>query len=131
VLIVQSRYRPIIFVAHSLGGLVVKQALVIAKNNDKYREIREATRGLVFFAVPHQGGYGASLGAIAKNIVTSLTRESRNDLVEALKQNSLFQENQATLFKHQLEDYQVVSIVEDRPIKLVKIFGIGKSIVRS
>lgn len=114
---------PIIFIAHSLGGLVVKQALVTAKNNDAYSSVRNATYGLVFFAVPHQGGHGATLGAIAKNIVLSVNGDSRNDLVESLKKNSLFQENQAMLFRHQLEDYQVVSIIEDRPTKFVKFWG--------
>ncbi|KAL9132774.1 MAG: hypothetical protein Q9175_006049 [Cornicularia normoerica] len=114
---------PIIFIAHSLGGLVVKQALVIAKNNDIYTHLRKATYGLVFFAVPHQGGHGAGLGAIAKNIVLSLTGDAKNDIIESLKSNSLFQENQAAFFKHQLEDYQIVSVYEDMPTKLTKVFG--------
>jgi len=118
-----------IFVAHSLGCLVVKQALVTAKNNDTYKDIRDATYGLVFFAVPHQGGHGATLGAIAKNIIVSLTGESRNDLLESLRQNSLFQENQANLFKHQLEDYHIVSIFEDQPTKFTKFFGRATSLV--
>lgn len=79
--------------AHSLGGLVVKQALVTAKNNDGYKNIRAATTGLCFFAVPYQGGHGASLGIIAKNIVVSLTGDSKNNLVESLQRNSLFQES--------------------------------------
>jgi hypothetical protein len=103
--------------------LVVKQALVTAKNNDAFTDIRDATYGLVFFAVPHQGGHGATLGAIAKNIVVSLTGDSRNDLVESLRQNSLFQENQANLFKHQLEDFHIVSIFEDRNDEIHQIFG--------
>ncbi|KAL8736629.1 MAG: hypothetical protein Q9181_002306 [Wetmoreana brouardii] len=114
----QGKYNiPIIFVAHSLGGLVVKQALVAAKNDDTFGDLRKYTYGLVFFAVPHQGGHGASLGRIAKNIVTSLTGSSKNDLVESLRTNSLFQENQATIFRHQLEDYQIVSICETKPTK--------------
>ncbi len=71
---------PLVFVAHSLGGLVVKQAMVNAKNDESYIDIRKATCGLVFFAVPHQGGHRAKLGAIAKNIVTSLTGDSKTDL---------------------------------------------------
>lgn len=35
--------RPIVFICHSLGGIVVKQALVEAKLNDKYNSIRDAT----------------------------------------------------------------------------------------
>ena len=104
--------------AHSLGGLLVKQALVAAKNDDTFADLRKNTYGLVFFAVPHQGGHGASLGKIAKNIVTTLTGSSRNDLIESLCANSFFQENQATFFRHQLEDYQIVSICETKPAKI-------------
>lgn len=112
-----------------MGGLVVKQALVTAKNNDGYKNIRAATTGLCFFAVPHQGGHGASLGIIAKNIVVSLTGDSKNNLVESLQRNSLFQESQAELFKHQLEDYRIVSIIEDRPIMFTKFLGRATSLV--
>src|SRR5258708_1015492 len=105
-----------------MGGLVVKQALITAKNNDAYKEIRGATYGLVFFAVPHRGGHGAALGAVIKNIIVSFTGNSRNDLVESLRQNSSFLDHQATLFSHQLEDYQIVSIFEDRPTMIVKFW---------
>jgi hypothetical protein len=114
-----------------MGGLVVKQALVIAKNNDRFAEIREATTSLVFFAVPHQGGNGTGLGTIARNIITAVNGEERNDLLQSLKQNSLFQESQAKFFREQLEDYQILSVVEDLPTVLVKRFlGRRVSMVR-
>jgi hypothetical protein len=39
--------RPIVFLAHSLGGLVVKQALVFAQRETQYSSIAGATRGIV------------------------------------------------------------------------------------
>lgn len=99
---------------------MVKQALVIAKNDDNFKEIRETTTSLVFFAVPHRGGRHANLGVIAKNIVTSLSGEGRNDLVENLRKNSLFQEEQAEYFRQQLEDYQIFSVVETLPTVLTR-----------
>ena len=49
--------RPLVFVAHSLGGLIVKQLL---RNADTYgpppwKQIVSQTRGVVFLATPHQG----------------------------------------------------------------------------
>ena len=68
-----------------LGGLVVKEAVVIAKNNDNFKEIREATSSLVLFAVPHQGVRGTTLGTIARNIVTAADGRERNDTYVALQ----------------------------------------------
>ncbi|KAL5610516.1 hypothetical protein FOBRF1_006633 [Fusarium oxysporum] len=49
--------RSIILVAHSLGGLIIKQALISlskSKNEDDIRLIR-AVYGILFFGVPHDG----------------------------------------------------------------------------
>ena len=44
---------PMVFIAHSLGGLVVKEAVchMMAKDNLNVKYVH----GLVFFGVPHQG----------------------------------------------------------------------------
>ena len=48
--VVQSaRPRSVCFITHSMGGLVVKRALLSSA------ELRAATRGVVFFATPHLG----------------------------------------------------------------------------
>jgi hypothetical protein len=140
--------RPIIFVAHSLGGLVVKQvsahapisqalhehcltrflqALIIAKSNAQYENISKSTYGLVFFGVPHQGGNGAGIGVIAKNLVASITGNAHNSLVESLKENSVFSDTQRKLFKDQLLNYRIMTFVEGRPTKFKKIGGIFRS----
>ncbi|RYP15437.1 hypothetical protein DL765_005711 [Monosporascus sp. GIB2] len=45
--------RPVIFVAHSLGGLIVKQAAKSEDEDDK--KLVQAVYGIVFFGVPHDG----------------------------------------------------------------------------
>ncbi|KLU86522.1 hypothetical protein MAPG_05534 [Magnaporthiopsis poae ATCC 64411] len=47
--------RPLVFVGHSLGGLLIKRAIKAAYDNPKLRPIREATRGIMFFASPQYG----------------------------------------------------------------------------
>ncbi|KAK8074008.1 hypothetical protein PG994_004907 [Apiospora phragmitis] len=47
-------YRPILFIAHSIGGLVVKVALVRAWREIKYRAIARSTRAIVFLGTPHR-----------------------------------------------------------------------------
>ena len=41
--------RPILFIAHSLGGIIVKKALFDASSNLAYQSIDRATVGIVFF----------------------------------------------------------------------------------
>ncbi|RSL55187.1 hypothetical protein CEP53_007188 [Fusarium sp. AF-6] len=46
--------RPIIFVAHSLGGLVVKRMLGESQPRDAPHDIRVFTRGIIFLGTPHR-----------------------------------------------------------------------------
>ncbi|KAH0613051.1 uncharacterized protein H6S33_009431 [Morchella sextelata] len=123
-----SKTRPIIFVGHSLGGLVIKQALINATNNyEEYGVIKEATRGLVFFGTPHRGGNGASLGQVAANIITAVSGADRNDILRSLSSDSILTKNSNDDFRHQSERYRVLTFYETRKTKVDRwlsgIFG--------
>ncbi|KAK0665494.1 hypothetical protein QBC41DRAFT_379389 [Cercophora samala] len=47
--------RPVIFVAHCLGGLIVKQALCFARAEPRFYDIGSATKAVFFFGTPHSG----------------------------------------------------------------------------
>lgn len=78
--------RPIIFVAHSMGGLVVKKAYVLGKHDKQYSRLIAAVFGIVFLATPHRGAQFAKilnnilstcpLGAPPKAYVTELQTRS-------------------------------------------------------
>ncbi|KAA6410460.1 MAG: hypothetical protein FRX48_05882 [Lasallia pustulata] len=112
----EAEERPIVFVAHSLGGIVVKRALVEAKLDDSYKSIREATYGIAFFGTPHQGGNFAKLGDIAASIIRGVLRNPSSTFMEALKKDSLFSDTLVGDFRHQLEDYHVLSFFETLPM---------------
>lgn len=60
----KTSQRPIIFVAHSLGGLLVKEALYIAmmgSENPENRDFFKSSYGLMFFGVPNLGLNNKSL----------------------------------------------------------------------
>jgi Putative serine esterase (DUF676) len=111
---IDDEKRPIIFIAHSLGGILVKQALVNARNNPKYGHLLEATSGLIFFSTPHAGGKDAMvrLGDIASKIARAVLFQSSNDTLEALKDGSMFSDILKEQFRHQLESYQIISFYE-------------------
>ncbi|KAJ5651781.1 hypothetical protein N7507_009207 [Penicillium longicatenatum] len=113
----------IIFIGHSLGGLVIKQALLNAKEDPKYNSIRTATSGLVFFGTPHRGAKAVELGKIAARVARFISKgQASNDLLDCLEHNSLFTRQMSDRFRHQLEDYRVVSFIEG---KEVQIAGVG------
>ncbi|KAJ4299611.1 hypothetical protein N0V90_004857 [Kalmusia sp. IMI 367209] len=49
--------KPIIFIGHSLGGLIVKETIIsLSKSkNEEDQRLAQATYGVVFFGVPHDG----------------------------------------------------------------------------
>ncbi|UKZ69711.1 uncharacterized protein TrAtP1_010715 [Trichoderma atroviride] len=82
----EQKKTPIIFVAHSLGGLVVKAALNKAwTENFHYQNIVDKAAGCVFLSVPHQG---ADLAKNAATIVTALSGHGNNKLVKAIMRSS-------------------------------------------
>jgi pimeloyl-ACP methyl ester carboxylesterase len=61
----ELRGRPLVFVGHSLGGLVVKQVLRTAEGRRAYSAAEAAfvdsVKGIVFIATPHTGSLHATL----------------------------------------------------------------------
>ena len=103
--------RPIVFLGHSMGGLLIKQALINAHNNPEYIPIKDATAGLAFFATPHHGGDGmlVSLGGLAAKIAIALGFQKGDDVLETLKDGGMFSDFMQEHWRHQLEEYQIVS----------------------
>lgn len=120
-----ERHRPIIFISHSLGGLLVKQALVEAKINPLYACIKASTYGLVFFATPHSGGNRAGVADSAAKLCSALTGQAKNSLLETLEKASLLNEISKDHFRPQIGDYEVLTFTETRKmdvkIRRVKI----------
>lgn len=115
-------HRPIIFVAHSLGGLLVKQALVDAgiprEDERQYACLKASTYGLVFFATPHLGGNKASIANVAAKVWSVFSRNPVNSLLGTLERNSLLNEISSDQFRHQVNDYRILSFYETKPMQV-------------
>ena len=103
--------RPILLLGHSMGGLLIKQALINAHNNPKYTPIKDATTGLAFFATPHKGGDRmlVSLGGMVAKIATALGFQKGDDVLETLKSGSIFSEIMQHHWRHQVLKYDFIS----------------------
>jgi pimeloyl-ACP methyl ester carboxylesterase len=71
--------RPPVFVAHSLGGLVCKKAILLSRNNPepRLRSIIDHTKGVIFMSTPHRGSwlaYWANLSASALGLIKSANK---------------------------------------------------------
>ncbi|KAI9811511.1 MAG: hypothetical protein M1832_000886 [Thelocarpon impressellum] len=73
--------RRIVFIAHSLGGLVVEQALLLCKSSNESRlnRVLGETVGVIFMGTPHQGSHLAGWGQTAAKLVNYL--RSTNDRI--------------------------------------------------
>ncbi|KAH7318142.1 hypothetical protein B0I35DRAFT_235851 [Stachybotrys elegans] len=67
-----ARMRPVLFIAHSLGGLVVKMALVKAVQDARYKDMARDCFGVAFFGTPHQGSSYFATHSLAASIQSML-----------------------------------------------------------
>ncbi|XP_034181766.2 protein SERAC1 [Osmia lignaria lignaria] len=61
--------RPMIWVCHSMGGLLVKQMLINEWKNGDKNNICKNTRGIVFYSTPHRGSRVAALKQTVQMLV--------------------------------------------------------------
>ncbi|UPK91877.1 hypothetical protein LCI18_002812 [Fusarium solani-melongenae] len=103
--------RPLLLLGHSLGGLLIKQALINTHNNEKYQDIKLATQGLEFFATPHDGGKQSlfNIGQIAAKIALNLGFQKDDNILETLKNGSMFSDLMHEHWKQRLLEYPTVS----------------------
>ena len=85
--------RPIVFVCHSLGGILVKKALILAHERSSdihYRTILDNTKAIAFLGVPHRGADAAWWATFAANSLKGATlgMTTHTDLVKDLQKAS-------------------------------------------
>lgn len=110
--------RPVVFVTHSMGGLVVKQMLFQAKAENKDELIRN-TIGLVFYSCPHFGSKLADMpwrmGLVLRPAPT--IGELRSGSPRLLELNDLIQD------LHKNGNTKVLSFCETKVTPLVEGYG--------
>ncbi|KAF5573000.1 ankyrin repeat [Fusarium pseudocircinatum] len=86
----EEKIRPLIFICHSLGGIVFKQALVRARERDEFTDLLKCIRGVAFFGTPHSGSSSANFGKVLASIlkVSTMGVNTNTAVVNDLRQNS-------------------------------------------
>ncbi|KAJ5745879.1 hypothetical protein N7520_011061 [Penicillium odoratum] len=112
----EKKARPIIFICHSLGGIVFKQALVKARERDRFTELLKKIRGVAFFGTPHAGSSLAKFGNIMASIIklSTLGTTTNARVVAVLKNNSETLWGIARSFVDRRKALPIVSFYETR-----------------
>ncbi|KAK0665940.1 protein SERAC1 [Cercophora samala] len=103
---------PIVFVVHSLGGIVVKKAIFKAndRNDERFHDIGHATKGIVFFGTPHRGADAANTLAPVQKITA--IGWTMNRFLPLLKSHSDGLREVSDEFRHFAERYALLSFYE-------------------
>ncbi|KAH0563532.1 hypothetical protein GP486_001902 [Trichoglossum hirsutum] len=97
-----TEHRSIIFLAHSLGGVLVKSALVHSafsgpSHLEEHRSIKTSTYGVLFFGTPHSGSDSATWATLLLNIISAFAK-TNTLVVKRLKTNSEWLRQQTAQF---------------------------------
>ncbi|KAH7322926.1 WD40-repeat-containing domain protein [Stachybotrys elegans] len=112
---------PIIFVSHSMGGLVVKRMYVLAKSQPEYHSLANRIHSMFFLATPH---HGADLARTLSRFLALGLGGARPFLSDLSSQSAVIQSlNQD--FPHHSQQIHLFSFFETLPSDL----GMKKSII--
>jgi pimeloyl-ACP methyl ester carboxylesterase len=123
----ETETRKIIFVAHSLGGLVTEQALIHSKNSAEQHlnQVERYTIGIVFLGVPHCGSDLEAWATVGRRMVSILKRTNK-DILGVLNPDSetlhIVENNFHTNLRQRTDDpIKIVGFYEELAMK-----GIGE-----
>ncbi|KAJ8130970.1 hypothetical protein O1611_g2656 [Lasiodiplodia mahajangana] len=113
--------RPIVFIGHSLGCVLIARALVKSRSDPNYQSIFPSTRAMFFFGAPHAGLDVDALVGMVDNVTLGDRKSTRAKLLDHLRENSEYleehKENVVQLWSK--PKLQVVSFYELRKTRIV------------
>ncbi|SPO06728.1 uncharacterized protein DNG_09422 [Cephalotrichum gorgonifer] len=103
---------PLIFVVHSMGGLIVKEAYMQGQNDPEYEAIIKAISAITFLATPHRG---TMLAQILSRILDSVMITNSKQYISDLMKNSVTLQKVNEQFRHIAPRLDIVSLYETLP----------------
>ncbi|GFO05262.1 serine active site containing 1 [Plakobranchus ocellatus] len=123
--------RPVIWIGHSMGGLLIKQILDLGEKESKYSSLTSQTKGVMFFSVPHKGSSLVDVMLYAKYLlfpsveVQEMRTSSEklytlhNRFIDSMRDRNIpclsFGENMKTSVGHHLPDVWMVPPESSNP----------------
>jgi len=116
--------RPLVFVGHSLGGLVIKEALIRSseyhhnQQEEDLGSVFACTKGVVFLGTPHRGSDLTPYGHIVAKVARLLLRQPNEKLISLLESESPILERQRRSFASISKDIGLACVIEELPTRL-------------
>ncbi|PVF91412.1 TPR-like protein [Serendipita vermifera] len=121
--------RPIIFLAHSLGGIILKKALALcnAANSDPDKQcINVSTYAILFFGTPHSGANGIELAQWMGKLL-SVYMFTDHRILEALERDSIELQDIQTFYLYASKRVRSIYFYEKLPTEMIT--GVAEVIV--
>ncbi|KAL9070352.1 MAG: hypothetical protein Q9161_004910 [Pseudevernia consocians] len=119
-LIPRNTNASLILIGHSMGGLVIKRAYIMARQKEEYEKLSQRVKAIVFLATPHRGADLAQLLTKVLNV-----SPGARPFVKDLHRNSLATQSINEEFPQYCQDLRLYSFYETLPMA----YGLGKSLV--
>lgn len=118
--------KPSIFLAHSLGGIVLKRALVLLANSgDTERKILESIRGIILFGVPARGTH-------MSHFLPMVEEYPNESLIRLLSPDSTYLSDLDQQFSGiaHLADVRLISVYETKMTMTTKVSSLNLSFLQ-
>ncbi|KAL8911480.1 MAG: hypothetical protein Q9171_003341 [Xanthocarpia ochracea] len=102
---------PLIFVTHSMGGLLAKKACLLGQNDEHYKTLVRSIFAIIFLSTPHRG---SNLAEILNRILVASFQSTRNFITE-LNRSSMALEEINEQFRHIAPRLSIWSFYETLP----------------
>ncbi|KAF4826189.1 Vegetative incompatibility protein HET-E-1 [Colletotrichum tropicale] len=111
---IEEQERPLIFICHSLGGLMFKQAYLKALDSDEHMFLAKRISGVFFFGTPHKGSSLASWSTMTARLLktASLGANTNTQLSKDLEPNSKRMANISEAFLKRCSSLKIISCYE-------------------
>ncbi|KAJ9156533.1 ankyrin [Pleurostoma richardsiae] len=112
--------RPLVFICHSMGGIVVKKALIIAhERSSHYSAILKSVAGVVFMATPHRGSAFATWGSIVARMIrlAQFGSGTNAELLSTLANNSKELQSISGQFVERGQGMKIVTFYETEALE--------------
>lgn len=105
---------PLIFVTHSMGGLLAKKACLLGQNDEHYKALVRSISAIIFLSTPHRG---SNLAETLNRILVASFQSARNFITD-LNRSSMALEEINEQFRHIAPRLSIWSFYETLPTSI-------------